>query len=231
MGDLHAPVLVFGSYPPVPGPASAATVAAVRRVWADGYEVLVASPRPSAAHVSARLVGPLAGYRLTRLRRSTGATERLIFGLERGVPLPVSSAVCSERARARQRATVMGLMFAFRRFRHVTVILTGDLQVPPGVLAPLWRSVDEFVLASGDHEAATVVDQFRLPGSRVRVVHVPELLPAFPGVTPVGPGRLDAGVHPRRVVVVVMARKILGVHYQTVRQWLNPLLARVLRGD
>ena len=43
--------LVVGSYPPVPGEPAAATVAAVRRQWAAGCEVVVASPRPSAAPV------------------------------------------------------------------------------------------------------------------------------------------------------------------------------------
>ena len=45
--SVVAKSLVVGSYPPVPGPPAAATVAAVRRAWAAGREVVVVSPRPA----------------------------------------------------------------------------------------------------------------------------------------------------------------------------------------
>src|SRR5438067_4933839 len=48
-------VVVYGEYPPTPGPAAAATLAAVRARLAAGDDVEVVSPRPSAAHHHADL--------------------------------------------------------------------------------------------------------------------------------------------------------------------------------
>jgi hypothetical protein len=225
--DLDPPVLVFGSYPPVPGPASAATIAAVRQAWAEGHEVRVVSPRPSAAHLSAPLVGVLAGYHLNRVRHSSGATDRLVFGMEQGVPLPVLNAVHSTGDWIRQRAAVAGLIMAFSRFRHVTLIVTGDLQVSPDVLAPLLRSVDEVLVASP--EAAAFIDKCQIPPSRVRVLEAATIPPVLPGITPIGPPSVGRRGRPRQVVGVV-ARKILGRYYPGVRQRLNPLLVRALHG-
>ncbi|HEY3239476.1 MAG TPA: hypothetical protein VGL92_07935, partial [Acidimicrobiia bacterium] len=50
-------VLVYGTYPPAPGPAAAATLAAVRSLLAQGAEVEVVSPWPSAAHHHAHVDG------------------------------------------------------------------------------------------------------------------------------------------------------------------------------
>ncbi|HET9058568.1 MAG TPA: hypothetical protein VFN61_01505 [Acidimicrobiales bacterium] len=75
-------VLVVGSYPPVPGAAAEATFAAVKQLWAQGHEVEVASPRPSAAHHRA---WPFVD--LEDLLHRSGA-ERLILCIEPGWPLP-----------------------------------------------------------------------------------------------------------------------------------------------
>ncbi|MGH8993876.1 MAG: hypothetical protein ACRDZ7_20380, partial [Acidimicrobiia bacterium] len=50
-------VLVYGTYPPAPGPEAAATLAAVRSLLAEGAEVEVVSPWPSAAHHHAHVDG------------------------------------------------------------------------------------------------------------------------------------------------------------------------------
>ncbi|MGH9037736.1 MAG: hypothetical protein ACRD0O_18410, partial [Acidimicrobiia bacterium] len=50
-------VLVYGTYPPTPGPEAAATLAAVRTLVADGARVEVVSPWPSGAHHHAHVDG------------------------------------------------------------------------------------------------------------------------------------------------------------------------------
>jgi hypothetical protein len=50
-------VLVYGAYPPATGPAAAATLAAVRALLAQGADVEVVSPWPSAAHHHAHVDG------------------------------------------------------------------------------------------------------------------------------------------------------------------------------
>jgi hypothetical protein len=86
--------LVVGSYPPVPGPAAAATVAAVRRAWASGHEVVVVSPRPSAAQLVMAAAGADVGRALSRLRPVVAAGpgschggRQVVLCLEPGWPL------------------------------------------------------------------------------------------------------------------------------------------------
>ena len=62
-------LVVVGSYPPVPGPATAATLGAVRRGWDAGSSVQVVSYRSGAAPISVPVTGPLAGWRLEHVRR------------------------------------------------------------------------------------------------------------------------------------------------------------------
>lgn len=75
-------VLLVGSFPPVGGRASAASLAALRRAWGSGDEVVTASLRPGAADLVARVAGPLAGLRLERARVAAGRPARLVLGLE-----------------------------------------------------------------------------------------------------------------------------------------------------
>ena len=83
-------VVVAGSYPPVPGPAAASTLAAVERSWAEGHEVEVVSPRPSAAHRHAALSGYWAAWALVKLSRRADA---LVLCVEPGMPFgPATSA-------------------------------------------------------------------------------------------------------------------------------------------
>jgi hypothetical protein len=79
-----AKALVFGAYPPMPGPEAAATLASVRELLAGGAEVEVVSPEPSAAHRTAdvrRLTGAL------RLAGWVAAAERVVLHLDPGVLL------------------------------------------------------------------------------------------------------------------------------------------------
>jgi hypothetical protein len=66
-------VLVFGSYPPTPGPEAAATLACVEELLAEGADVTVVSPVPSAAHHHADLATPAGAARLLRWARSADA--------------------------------------------------------------------------------------------------------------------------------------------------------------
>jgi hypothetical protein len=66
-------VLVFGDYPPTPGPEAAATLACVRDLVAEGAEVTVVSPVPSGAHHHADPRTPAGAARLLRWSRSADA--------------------------------------------------------------------------------------------------------------------------------------------------------------
>jgi hypothetical protein len=50
--------VVYGDYPPFPGAAAAETLSTVRTLLADGRDVEVVSPRPSAAHHHADIIRP-----------------------------------------------------------------------------------------------------------------------------------------------------------------------------
>jgi hypothetical protein len=178
-----APILIVGSYAPIPLPAAAATMAAVRRAWADGDEVCVVSPRTSAAHLSVPVTGVLAGRRLANLRRQTGATE-VVLVLEPGVPVPEGP---GPTVRAGQWQTVRQLERAFRQFDRVTLVRTGVLDLP--------RSIEARVLA-----AATKVVVHPDDGSR------PPL-----GVTAVGPVETPPRERPRQMATKVL-RRALGRH-------------------
>jgi hypothetical protein len=64
-------VLVYGEYPPAPGPEAAATLASVRSLLAEGAEVEVVSPWPSGAHHHAHVDGMRGNLRFAaRVARS-----------------------------------------------------------------------------------------------------------------------------------------------------------------
>lgn len=76
--------LVFGPYPPLPGPGAAATLASVRRLLAEGLDVTVVSPRPSGAHHHADPGRSMGALRLARWVLSAG---RVVLHLDPGVLL------------------------------------------------------------------------------------------------------------------------------------------------
>ena len=137
-------VVVVGSYPPVPGPATEATLSAVRRAWESGSTVGMASYRTGAAAVRVPVAGPLAGWRLEQVRRHFGQPAHLVLTIQRGVPF-------SDDRWWPQLATAAGLALAIRRFRQATVIVAED----PGIARACLRAV---VYSSGQCTVATDAD-------------------------------------------------------------------------
>ena len=136
-------MIVAGSYPPIPVPATGATVDAVRRELIEGNQVKVVSPRPSAAHYAVPLVGILAGRRLERLRRLTGS-ERLVFILEPAVPFdPPGRSNAYTTGRAKLVAYLLSR--SFRRFERTTLVIAGDPGVPDEALDILRQDANEVV--------------------------------------------------------------------------------------
>ncbi|MGH9122056.1 MAG: hypothetical protein ACRDYC_08925 [Acidimicrobiales bacterium] len=148
----------MGSYPPVPVPAAAVAMEVVRKALDADEPVTVVSPRASAAHYAVRVAGPLAGRRLDRMRRLSGAS-RLTMVMEAHLPLPVGEGAVGNSQR---RATVVALRRSFRRFDSVRLMVVGDLGVPDSE----WE---------GLLSAASVVER----------VSAPALAPG--GVTSIGP--------------------------------------------
>lgn len=101
-------VVVYGPYPPTAGPAAGATMAAVRRHLAGGAEVVVVSPRPSAAHHHADLATAAGAALLARL----AAGRDLELALE---PALLGAGI------GREAAAQTLLALAIRRARHATV--------------------------------------------------------------------------------------------------------------
>lgn len=234
-------VLVVGSFPPVWGAGSAATLAAVRRAWAGGDRVVTAALRPAGADLVAPVAGLAAGLRLERARARAGRPAQLVLGLEPGmlgpglpapgdgslVPAHPSSGdhrpglmraapfVPARRAAELVRAagSVAGLVRALDRFDRVTVLLSGPLDLPSRLLAVLWRHVDEVVLQARDE---ALIRAAGLPSGLVTVVDDYLVRPAFPGVSTLGP----AEVLPRDRPLMLagrLGRRLLGEQFDPVR--------------
>ena len=144
---MTGPVLVVGSYPPIPVSGTPATVGEVRRAWAEGDEVVVVSPRLSAAHLAVPVHGPLAGRRLNNVRRHTGA-RRLVLVVEPGFPLPAGTAL--------QVPSALAVARAMGSFEHVRLVRAGSLD---GVSRRAWG-----ILAAAADEVATAEPGDRAPG-------------------------------------------------------------------
>ena len=110
---MTEPVLIVGSYPPIPVAGAAVTVQEVRRAWAAGDEVRVVAPRLSAAHVAIPVNGLLAARRLDYARRLYGA-RRIVLVVEPGYPLG-------------SYGTAWSLARALQRFDHVRLVRTSDV--------------------------------------------------------------------------------------------------------
>lgn len=132
---MSAPLLVVGSYPPIPVAGAPVTLAEVRRAWAAGDEVTVVSPRLSAAHLAVPVHGALAARRLDNVRRHTGA-RRLVLVVEPGFPLPGSPWL--------QLAAAAVLTRALRSFEHVRLVQAGSSpDVAPRAWSMLTKVADE----------------------------------------------------------------------------------------
>lgn len=145
---MNPTVLVVGSYPPVPVPGAAATVAEVQRAWAAGDEVVVVAPRLSASHLTVAVHGLLAGRRLANVRRVT-ATDRLVIVVEDGYPLP-------SRPLPHQLASAAVLVRALRGFAYVRVVQVGGAGIHPFTSRLLRRAVDDYAAIPSGPGAAGV---------------------------------------------------------------------------
>jgi hypothetical protein len=164
-------VVVIGSYPPLPGPATAATLAAVRRAWDAGLDVRVVSYRTGAADIAVPVVGPLAGRRVDQIRQLFANPAEVVLGLQRGVPF-------ADPRPSQQMATAVGLAAALRRFRRATLLVGEDPEVMPACFRILASAVERFVVASPD-DASGLAKQYRLKPAMV-VVEAVEPYPRFP---------------------------------------------------
>jgi hypothetical protein len=173
--------VLVGSYPPFPGPASAASVAAVKREWDAGRSVVTASYRTGAAKFTVPVAGPLAGWRLEQLRRVVGGPPRIVLGVLPGAPFVPDRRPLVERLS--HLATATGLRLALRRFSDVTILVTGE----PGVGAESWRvlrpAATRFIVS--EHGEAAALS--RLAGVQAEVVAVAPF-PAQPAPVLYEPG-------------------------------------------
>ena len=136
------PVLVVGSYPPIPVSGAAATLGEVRRAWDAGDEVRVVAPRLSAAHIAIPMTGLLASKRLDYARRLFGA-RKIVLVVEPGYPLASWGSAWS-------------LARALRRFDHVRLVRTADLPIGTAGWDRLAALADEVDTAEPGSTAAGV---------------------------------------------------------------------------
>jgi glycosyltransferase involved in cell wall biosynthesis len=216
--------LVAGSYPPVPGEPAAATVAAVRRAWAAGGEVVVASPRPSAAaHVLSRL-GTGLGAELACLAAREHCDE-LVVCFEPGWPL------LADRPAG---PTVAALGRAFAQVGRGELVVSGDLadwEALAGRLAPLWPALVAVTASSA--ALAGLLERAGAPSVHVVEPYAASGLaappPTWAPAGPLEPGELLWRTRARRLAGRC-ARGLLGRHAPTARQSLSAL-ARAVRGN
>jgi hypothetical protein len=175
-------VVVVGSYPPMPGPATASTIAAVRRAWDKGEQVQVVSYRTGAATLSVPVTGPLAGWRLEQVRRHLGNPAQVVLGLEAGVPF-------SSPGPLEQLATALGLAIAMRRFGKATLLVGEDPNLSRLSMRALASAVGQISVATrGD--ADRLVERY---GRLHRTVTVQEVDP-YP-MLPAGVGPPTEGLY------------------------------------
>jgi len=142
--------LIVGPYPPEQGSGPAAAAAMVADRLAAGDTVHVVSPRPSAAHTHAPLVGLRAVRELARLARHERA-DGLWLRIEPGIVLRPGTG----RAQALVERAALALLL--RRFEQ-GVIDVGDVGLLPGGRAgrPVFAAVTQLVVHD-ESTAATLV--------------------------------------------------------------------------
>jgi len=126
-------IVIYGDYPPSPGPAAEATLELVRAHLANGADVQVVSPLPSAAHHEADLATV----------RGAALLARLTPGAE--LELALDPAVLAGRVRLAPAQALLAL--AIGRARHSTVSV-GPLRAAAG------RGRVKVVLGSADSVVA-----------------------------------------------------------------------------
>ncbi len=222
-------VLVVGSYPPIPLPAAAATMAAVQRAWADGDEVTVASPRLSAAHLAVPVVGLLAGRRLGNLHRHTGAS-RLVMVLEPGLPVP--SLPPGQSGSSLQPGQSGSSLPPGQSGSSLPPGQSGSSLQPGRLIGRMhqWLTVEALRPALATFEHVTFVRvgdlgmspwvERRLLGSGTEVVEEPpspaSTAPEAVGVTTLGPVEVPPRERPQQIAGV-LARRVLGPYAGPIR--------------
>ena len=159
-------VIVAGSYPPIPVPAAAATLDAVRREIAEGREVRVVSPRPSAAHYSIPIAGVFAGRRLRKVGELS-TSSRLVLCLEPGLPFSPPGERMSGLG---SFVTAVSIARAMRHFEHSTVVVAGEPGASERAVALIRRAAQEVVsdVREGDPPAGVTARGPKEPLYRVR---------------------------------------------------------------
>lgn len=152
-----------------------------------GGEVVVVSPRATAAHLHAPLSGSAAARTLLGLRRSTGS-EALVMCVEPGMPL--SRGTGGLRMSIESRL----LRAAMRRFSRVTLLSGERPDAISAELRALARAADEIVVDSAEDEDL-VTGIVGRDGPAVRVEETAPRQrgePSEEGVTLFGPPETDA---------------------------------------
>ena len=251
MGTSPRTCLVVGTYPPAGGPAAAATVAAVRRAWADGREVVVVSPRPGAAPLVMPVAGAAVGRAISRLRRRPDVRivriirpglGQTLFAWNPGGPSgrgrrpdpgpPIPPADLKRTARA--------LAAALSGFDQAELVVTGHLGVPGDVLALLWPAVERVTANSEDvaewlgaagAPGVSVVEPYAGSGLRPPAGAAPSagLETGFAGaVSPLEPAEWLLVTRGRRLLGRT-ARRVLGPRTPAVRASLQQAWSRARR--
>jgi hypothetical protein len=214
-------VVVIGSYPPLPGPATAATLAAVQRAWEAGLDVRVVSYRTGAAEIAVPVAGPLAGWRLEHVRRYFGNPPEVALGLQRGVPF-------SDLRPSQQVATATGLAVGLRRFRRASLLVGEDPEISPACFRILASAVERLVVATAE-EADRLRSRYGLKPALVAVEPV-EPYPRLPeDVEAVDAGLYQAGAGAGLTVVQLPATTVADRVRARARSRQSQMLRR-LRG-
>jgi hypothetical protein len=156
-------ILVAAPYPPAPDAAALEAVRAVERFAAQGHEVEVLSPLPSAAGAHAPLAGLRGAMTLTRQARRHDALY-LVVGRH--------MLFRPEVPQLRRILDSLALAAALHRWRRAAADV-GDLSDVPGSGGGLsgrivWGSVDE-ILVSGEQVRRHLSGLARVPASRITV--------------------------------------------------------------
>jgi hypothetical protein len=214
-------VVIIGSYPPMPGPATAATLGAVRRAWSSGWSVRVVSYRTGAADISVPVAGPLAGWRVEQIRRHFGGRSHLVLIVQSGAPF-------SDLGLPQQAATASGLAIAARRFESFTLVVGEDPDISPVCFRALARWCDECIAAT-DESARALEGRYRLAPKSVTVQEV-EPFPSYPaGVEDVDCGLYRPGAI-RALTVVELPTTTLAQRVRARARAPKSMLLRRLRG-
>ena len=160
-------ILMVSPYPPAPDGIASYAVQAVAALLAQGHEVEVLSPGPSAAHHHLDLVGPRGALALAKRVRNY---DRVIvqFHPEFFYPLPPTPKAWA--------ATSAALTVAFRAARELHVVVheidyrIGRRHSPLALTSrALWRSVDQ-VQVHTEGERADFLAAFGLRPAQVQLL-------------------------------------------------------------